>query len=199
MNAPNPRTSRNRWMLLLIASLSLIPFLLAWVYASHPELIGRRSNYGHLIDPALPIDYARLLGPPDGSGVQAEIKGRWVLLQVETNGDCGDACRQSLHATHQIRLMLNKDLPRVRRLVIIGNQGSGPVLGDRPDDPDLLRAQVDADRTRELTHVIGGDGSDGALILLDPFGNAMMWYPPGFDPYGVLKDLKHLLRTSQIG
>jgi hypothetical protein len=37
------------------------------------------------------------------------------------------------------------------------------------------------------------------VILMDPLGNAILWYDGGFDPYGLLKDLKHLLRASQIG
>jgi hypothetical protein len=40
---------------------------------------------------------------------------------------------------------------------------------------------------------------DGMLLLIDPFGNIMMQYAPGFDPYKVKSDLMHLLRISQIG
>jgi hypothetical protein len=34
---------------------------------------------------------------------------------------------------------------------------------------------------------------------MDPLGNLMMQYDPGFDPYDVKKDLKKLLKISQIG
>ena len=34
---------------------------------------------------------------------------------------------------------------------------------------------------------------------MDPMGNLMMQYEPGFDPYKVKSDLMHLLRISQIG
>jgi hypothetical protein len=34
---------------------------------------------------------------------------------------------------------------------------------------------------------------------MDPFANVMMWYPPDFDPYGVVRDLQRLLKISQIG
>jgi hypothetical protein len=37
------------------------------------------------------------------------------------------------------------------------------------------------------------------LLLIDPLGNIMMQYEPGFDPYKVKNDLMHLLRASQIG
>jgi hypothetical protein len=34
---------------------------------------------------------------------------------------------------------------------------------------------------------------------MDPLGNLMMKYAPGFDPYKVRNDLSKLLRISQIG
>jgi len=37
------------------------------------------------------------------------------------------------------------------------------------------------------------------LLLIDPQGNVMMRYEPGFDPYKVKNDLLHLLKISQIG
>ena len=40
---------------------------------------------------------------------------------------------------------------------------------------------------------------ESALLLMDPQGNLVLYYPPGFDPYGLVKDLKHLLKVSQIG
>ncbi len=40
---------------------------------------------------------------------------------------------------------------------------------------------------------------DGLLLLMDPLGNLMMRYAPGFDPYKVKDDLKKLLAVSQIG
>jgi hypothetical protein len=40
---------------------------------------------------------------------------------------------------------------------------------------------------------------DGMLFLIDPLGNLMMQYEPGFNTYKVKDDLMHLLRISQIG
>lgn len=185
-------------MLLLIASFSLVSFVLAWFYASNPDLVTRRSNYGNLIDPALPLDYSTLIGAADTSDATLnEIKGRWVLLHVLAGSVCEPGCRKSLHATRQLRLMLNKDLPRVRRLLL--RNDSHARSEPEEQDPDLLRGNLGPETLTKLTAAIGTRPPDGAVILLDPFGNAMMWYPPDFDPYRVLKDLKQLLRTSRIG
>jgi len=37
------------------------------------------------------------------------------------------------------------------------------------------------------------------VYIIDPLGNLMMYYPPGADPGGMLKDLKKLLKYSKIG
>jgi hypothetical protein len=52
---------------------------------------------------------------------------------------------------------------------------------------------------QRLQDAVGRPLAEGTVLLLDPFSNAMMWYEPGFDPYGILKDLQRLLRISQIG
>jgi len=45
-------------------------------------------------------------------------------------------------------------------------------------------------------HVVG---SDNRLYLVDPAGNLLMHYPQGFKDLGLMEDLKHLLKWSQIG
>jgi cytochrome oxidase Cu insertion factor (SCO1/SenC/PrrC family) len=37
------------------------------------------------------------------------------------------------------------------------------------------------------------------VYIIDPLGNLMMYYPPGAEPGGMLKDLQKLLKYSQIG
>jgi len=189
------RQRRSRWILVLIALVSILPFVFAWLYANNPHLITKRSNFGNLIHPAQPLDYAQLIsGSSSSDTTLQEIKGRWVLLQILPGGTCGAPCRKSLHATRQVRLMLNKDLPRLRRLFLRGN-GDGGI----EQEADLLQGGIGEAGLEKLTRAMGRAPEEGTVILLDPFANAMMWYGPGFDPYGMLKDLKQLLRTSQIG
>jgi hypothetical protein len=52
---------------------------------------------------------------------------------------------------------------------------------------------------QKLKKIRNTDIPEGMLFLMDPFGNLMMQYEPGFDPYKVKKDLGKLLRISQIG
>jgi hypothetical protein len=191
---------RNRALIIFIALISIIPFGLAWYYAKNPQLITKRSNYGSLIQPPSPIDYGELLAHPvRGSELLSEIKGRWVMLHVIPDR-CGDPCAETIHKTKQIRLMLNKEIPRVRRLLLLGNDSAAadlaPVLND---DETLLVAVTSGALSQKLAAAVGKPLTEDMVILIDPFGNAALWYDSGFDPYGMLKDLKHLLRASQIG
>ena len=42
------------------------------------------------------------------------------------------------------------------------------------------------------------DGAD-SVWLVDPLGNMILRYPPGYEPRGLLKDIKRLLKLSKIG
>lgn len=191
---------RNFAVIALIALISIVPMALAWYYARHPELVSRTSNYGTLIVPPRPLDGTELLARPVGPASRlAEIKGRWVLVQVASGG-CGESCRETLHKTHQIRLMLNKEIPRVRRLLLVP-AGSAVAGADAllEEDEALAMAEVPETLIRTLAEALGKPPAEDMVLLMDPLANVILWYGPGFDPYGMVKDLKHLLRASQIG
>lgn len=194
---------RNRLVIATIALICIVPFSVAWYLARNPELVQdrKKSNYGNLITPARPFAYEDFFGQPvTTAGNLDEIKGHWVLIQIAPETGCREVCRETLHKTGQLRLMLNKELTRVRRMLLL------PANGERADlpeitaaDPTLLIAGLSENVMKQLKEATGTDLPDGAVILMDPFANVMMWYAPGFDPYGALRDLQRLLRVSQIG
>jgi hypothetical protein len=161
---------------------------------------------------------------------------------------CDENCLDALLKTRQLRLMLNKDLPRTRRMVMIAENNIAPEIAQQwwLKDALLWRLHQNENKNDELlfsrllreenniddallSKLIGKDNKafalnsdlirvvpnavlqkkiaglrkdgipDGMLFLIDPLGNIMMQYNPGFDPYQVKGDLTHLLRISQIG
>jgi len=64
---------------------------------------------------------------------------------------------------------------------------------------DLIRVVPNATLQMKIAELRKAGIPDGMLFLIDPLGNIMMQYEPGFDPYQVKSDLTHLLRISQIG
>lgn len=203
MTTSAPHLRRNRLVIVTIALICIVPFAIAWYLATNPELVQdrKKGNYGHLITPARPFSYEDFSARPVTAVENLpEIKGRWVLIQIAPDGGCGAVCRDTVHKTGQLRLMLNKELTRVRRLLLVpGGEPRPDIQAITAADQTLLAAGLSEDVRKRLTEAVGTDLADGLVILMDPFANVMMWYAPGFDPYGALRDLQRLLRVSQIG
>lgn len=198
MTPPTIPQWRNRAVIVLIALLAFIPFALAWLVAQHPEWVGSHSNYGRLILPPRPLAYEELSAHPVSPVAElAELKGRWVMVQIAP-GACGQTCLDTLHKTHQVRLMTNKEIPRLKRLLLVPEANAAEFPAQLRDEALLVGGASEA-LLRTFTEAVGHPPGEGAVLLLDPFANLILWYDDGFDPYGLLKDLKHLLRASQIG
>ena len=200
MTDPRSKVWRSRAMIVAIALITAVPFGVAWYYVRHPELIEARSNYGMLFNPPVAVDVAEILARPLGrSNEFPEIKGRWVLLQVAGEA-CAEPCASVLHKTHQVRLMLNKEIPRVRRVLLVP-AGTSRETSSRvvTDDLDLLVAEAPPGLAQTLATALGRVPEPNTVVLMDPMGNLALWYEADFDPYRLLKDLKHLLKASQIG
>lgn len=192
-------------MVVLIALISVIPFSFAWYLAKNPELVKDRprANYGRLIVPARPVDYAELAQKPiTAEDALNEVKGHWVIVQVALDPVCGQVCKDTVVKTGRLRLMLNKEIARVRRLLLLpdGDDAAAASADELAKlDPTLLMAGLSDALRQRLQEAVGAPLAEGTVILFDPLTNAMMWYAPGFDPYGVLRDLQRLLKNSQIG
>lgn len=186
-------------MIVLIALVSFAPFGLAWLVAQHPDWIGKHSNYGHLILPPRVLSYDELFAHPVSPAANlAELKGRWVMVHV-ASGPCGQTCAEALHKTHQVRLMTNKEIVRLKRLLLVPQTAATGDYAAQLQDDNLVVVAVSDNLLQTLTQAVGQAPGAGAILLLDPFANLILWYEGGFDPYGLLKDLKHLLKASQIG
>ncbi len=192
----NP-SKRNRWLVIMIAFISFLPIALAWYAKQNPQWLTAKSNYGHLIIPPRPLSYDELFAQAGSSAESMEIKGRWVLVQT-VKSVCSEACQDALYKTRQIRLMLNREIFRVRRLLLTPVTDA-EALKDQLKDETLLLLGVSPALQKKLEDAIGQSIDDGTVLIMDPLGNLMMWYEPGFDPYGAVKDLQHLLNASQIG
>ncbi|MEI6353408.1 MAG: hypothetical protein D4R76_10815 [Methylococcus sp.] len=190
---------RNKVLILLIGLSAVIPFGLAWRYAEHPEWIEKTSNYGVLFAPGLSLQRDELLAAPlnDQEGFE-QIRGRWILIQV-AGAACALACSETLHKTHQGWLMLNKEMPRVKRLLLVPGPKTIEASPAIQQDDALQVALLKPSILDALTRAMGRPPEEGMLVLVDPQANLVLWYESGFDPYKMVRDLKHLLKASQIG
>ncbi len=192
----NPAAT-GRWKLLLIAALFLAPVIAAvTIFFYLPQYIPEgRVNYGTLISPARAVPQLGLVDAT-GAAVPSALLGKWSLVYL-AGAACNDACEARLVLTRQVRLALSRNRERVRRvylaptvaaaeaakaelaalhpdLVIIAEPGGAAAKFFQPADPD-------------------------ALYLLDPLGNWLMVYTGVIEHKGLYRDLKKLLRVSQVG
>lgn len=191
----------NRRVILIVIAMSFIPFGIAWMMINNPQWLSNPTNKGQLIIPPVTTERSELKGYDQFSlDNLSELNGRWVMVNVIPEQTCGELCLEAIFKTRQLRLMMSKDLTRIRRVVLIFDQINPNIAADWwKDDARLLRAKPDKTLMNKLEKIRKGKVPDGMLLIMDPFGNIMMQYEPGFDPYDVKADLKKLLRISQIG
>lgn len=174
-----------RGKFLLIVSMAFVPILIAYLmYFYLPEVVPQgRTNVGELISPPTRVEAV----------ADALSDGRWVIMQL-VDGPCDDICEQTLHMSHQLHTALGKDASRVRRAVVTvpGTEDPGN-FGD-----ENIAVISDAAVFRTLSLQVSGEPGNH-ILLMDPLGNIMMQYSPDQVGKPLLKDLKHLLRISNIG
>ncbi len=206
-NSPTsePSLARRRVQLVLLALLFMAPVVAAWVawlYVGEHG-VGATSNAGTLVTPAraLPDDLP-LLELDGGPLRERALRGRWTYVLFGQGADCDAACDAWLFKTRQLRVSINKDFPRVQRLLILGERPPAEVLrAMQQEHPDLLFAVADGPGLVAVrqTFAVAAPPDGSQVFLVDPLGNVMMTYDAGVGFKGMLKDLRKLLKVSQIG
>jgi cytochrome oxidase Cu insertion factor (SCO1/SenC/PrrC family) len=197
-----PRTRRSGWLLVAVVALFLSSFLAAVVLVQSGWRPSATRNYGELVTPPRPLADVALTGR-DGEPVDLDdLRGKWSWVYFGP-GACPPPCRDNLYKMRQVTAAQGTEAHRVQQLYIVtdGRPVDAALLADYPATrvlhgrPAAIRAlagQFELDQ---------GGPLDGLhrLYLVDPLGNLMMSYPADADPSRINKDLKLLLRASQIG
>ena len=189
--------TKNRLKLIFIACMFALPVLSAWLVFNNPQWLdgGKTKNYGELISPALASELSDYV--INGSQVDmSEMKGRWVLVHVDSDGQCSKLCEKSVHIVRQLNVLLSKDAKRLKRVYLDKSTGEGSLF--LSNSPELYVFRWNDAHLEKLRGKVKGI-SDGDMLLMDPLGNIMMKYTQDADPYGIQKDLKLLFKASQIG
>lgn len=197
----NNQQRKNRILILALFGMSLIPFLIAFALKENPALLKTGTNYGQLIIPPVVTESGELAGYDRFSSDHiGELSGHWLIVNLIPNKECNDICLDAIYKARQLQLMMNKDLLRTRRVVLLLTDIEPETAGRWwQEDKVLLRVKPNETLKKKIAEFRSGHVPDGMLLLIDPLGNIMMQYEPGFDPYQVKSDLSHLLKISQIG
>ncbi len=196
---------KRRVQFLLLAALFTAPVVAAWVAWQYMGTHGVMSttNTGTLITPARVIAPLRLTTPMARTLPGDYLRGRWTYVIFAPKDGCDEACQQQVFYTRQVRTSVNKDMHRVQRLLVLRQDPGESFVGQlQREHEDLQVAIVSAQEWPNLAGQFGieSDRADKlGLFLIDPLGNLMMAYGPEAPAKGVLKDLRKLLKVSQIG
>ena len=189
-----------RRMMLLVTGLLALPFIVAFGLYWFEWRPAKLANHGELIQPpqALPEAGLTLV---DGRSLQtAELRRKWTLVMVAPT-PCARACQQDLHQIRQVQVALNKEMVRLRRVLLgssVADLRTDPALAEiQRSYPDLIIAAPTADETGVIWTTLAGAGY--RFYVIDPLGNVMMRYPEKPEMQGMLRDLERLLKYSWVG
>ena len=185
----------NRIVLLAIAMLFFGPLLLAMLMHSNWWRFEPQDtvNAGRLVQPPVQLLLSELevLDAGQSDGDRAD-ETWWMLFVYES--ECTGACLREVTGLRQVHLALGRNRQHVR----IG-------LVSKPNRSAETGRQLKALYPRFVQ--LGAHGFDAFQaaageypprhgFLLDPGGNIIMAYAPGFDPNDIMQDLKRLLTWS---
>ncbi|MCK0106690.1 hypothetical protein [Marinobacter sp. S0848L] len=200
--SPSPeQIRRGRRTAILLFAVGFGPMVLATImfYTGWLNPAGHTNN-GELLQPVVPIQALNLethTGEPLADRFGADkANAEWLMLVAA--GTCTDDCEQLLYLARQVNIALGKEAPRVSRATWLG---ATPATLD-------ARWEQEYQRMERLTLMPGATpawpegvnpDAEPRILLVDPFGNVMMHYGTEHTGKQMLKDIKQLLKLSQIG
>jgi hypothetical protein len=164
---------------LMIAPIALSYLLFFWGGAPSGSV-----NYGELIEVKVLPDVAL-----------SQLRGKWIMLVVDS-GVCDESCRKKLYYMRQVRLMQKTEMERIERVWLI-DDGRIPETSITEDfKGTVLINAKDNELLKAIPAIIS---QHDHIYMIDPLGNLMMRFPKDVDPSLMAKDIKRLLKVSQIG
>lgn len=172
-----------------IGAIFAAPLVLALLVYGRPEWVPEeRLEHGVLMTPARVQDPQAVLDRQGKRLADGRYLGRWTLLYTSP-GSCARDC-----------LMLMDLLKRVCRAQTRGPSRVQRVLAVRVLTEDTARVLKQVDPGLQV--VLAPEPwvlPAGQVYLVDPLGNLVLRYPPGFSPQGLARDLGRLMGLSRVG
>ena len=198
--------NKNFLVLGLILGVFLAFFLAGRFLVNVDEL--PRINKGTLIIPHVSIDSLALTSDEGTPYTGADMAGQWTMAYIAGDA-CDTACKNGLfYLMRQLRLSLDRDATRVRRLIIHTAEADAEL---REFLNDNVAGMYEAHGQRDVIEAALGEAMAGAsplhhIFIISPDGMIFLWYPTHADRDSTLleadnirDDLKRTLKGSAIG
>lgn len=181
---------KGRWQLMALALLFFVPTLAAMVLVFTNWRPAGFTNNGELVQPAEQLNPEAWEAV--GQGEVPVLKGDWLLVVPQTTA-CQTDCRERLDVLNRARVALDRDIERVRLIVLQPNTRDQAVI-EADDSADLLTLAAAPAVVAALSQ---HDGEPMAAHIVDYRGFHVMRYAAPLDAAGLLDDLEKLLRLSK--
>jgi cytochrome oxidase Cu insertion factor (SCO1/SenC/PrrC family) len=181
----------------LLIGVFVVPLLIAIVmYAMRDYLPTTNSvSRGELIHPAQPIKTLEIQLSSNETIDLEGFAGKWTYLVYSPNG-CDLQCEASLFKLRQTKKATGRETNRIQSALLTdANKVAFEILNrnQRTRVGQLLKLELEEEPGKQKQL------EDGVIYLIDPIGNLMMKYDNSTTSRGMLKDIKKLLKISNIG
>lgn len=200
-------SKKNRWTVLALLACLLIPMALAQYFYTHADKYAlTKSNHGDLITPLLPLKDVKFVNAQGALQLWQQPRQQWVMMNY--NVSCVDQpTYRRIYYMRQVRTALGKDRGRLQNLLVLPKKCKLATAKERlkkayPNFQLILsdrKGRQAFEKALQARHLTLPGNSSGAIYLVDPAGNIMMRFTDKIPPKDWYKDVKHLLRVSQIG
>ena len=187
----------NRVQLIMIFVVFVAPIAGAFLYK--PKAF---NNYGDIYSPVRPVANLVMFG--EGGEVELDsFRRQWVLL-VRAQSSCSTACEENILKIRQLRAMQNNDMVRIRTVFMHTGFDSATVADLDAKYQPMESYYVEPNSFLEWGKILKLDNAPAEaqvdrIYMIDPAGNLMMSFPSSAEPALINKDIKRLLKASQIG
>lgn len=155
----------------------------AFFYWNPTAFTGSTVNYGEFVNPIVTTKDQDVVFANNTNG---NLQGLWTLAY--RTDQCKLSCQNTLEDLKTIRILMNEDMRRVQRLLLIDT----PI---KLHDSSVLVASPSRILKDKLSKF-----PKNTIFLIDPLGNIMLHYQPqALNIKRVVKDLERLFKYSRIG
>ncbi len=187
----------NRVQIVMIFIVFTAPLLGAYFYK--PSSF---NNYGDIYVPVRVVDNLQMQGAEGGVDFDG-FRRQWVFL-VTANGACDQACEANILKIRQLRFMQNQNMTRIRTVFMQTGLQDAVAEDLRAKYSPVEVYEVEPAAYGQWAQVLKLDNAPAEaqmnrIYVIDPAGNLVISYPASAEPKSINKDIKRLLKTSQIG
>ena len=192
----SPIASKNFKFFSLILIFALPAIIAAGVYWGRGYLELTPQSNGLLLNPPLAIEKLNI-ETVNGTALTAkDFAKSWWLIYVAPP-ECGNECAVQAGKLRSVHMALNKNIPRVKRLMLIqAHSLPANELQQAQQDTQLMIYNVQ--NPEYLLNDCSVATQEG-IFVMDPLGNIMLCYGPQQEAHLILKDIEKLLKASRIG